>query len=439
MQAVIMAGGKGTRLAEVTKNEVPKPMVDILGKPLLEWQIEVLKANGITDIIFVIGFLGNVVREHFGNGSKFGIHAEYIEENEPLGTAGAFFYLRAKIKDEPFFLVFGDVLFDIDLARMTDFHKKNGSIATLFVHPNSHPFDSDLIECDKFGRIVKFDSKHNARDYWYKNCVNAGLYILNPELLSLVSAPVKTDLEKDILAKLIEEKKHIFGYRSPEYIKDVGTVERIKSAKKDIESGFIEKRCLRNKQKCIFLDRDGTVNVYKGLISHIEEFELERGVVDAVRKINSSEYLCVVVTNQPVVARGLCTIEDVESIHKKMETLLGKEGAYLDDVLFCPHHPDKGYPEENPVYKIKCQCRKPGTGMLLEAADKYNIDLSASWIVGDTTLDIQTGVNAGTHTALVLTGEAGKDGKYDAAPDFTAGTLLEAVEKIIGRQKELTA
>lgn len=429
-----MAGGKGTRLTEVTKNKVPKPMVDILGKPLLERQIEVLKANGITDIIFVIGFLGNVIREHFGDGTRVGIHAEYIEEKEPLGTAGAFFYLREKIKDEPFFLVFGDVLFDIDLARMTDFHKKNDSLATLFVHPNSHPFDSDLVQADKNGRIIGFDSKNNIRDYWYKNCVNAGLYILNPEILSLVSAPVKTDLEKDILAKLIAEKKNIFGYKSPEYIKDVGTVERIKSAKKDLESHFIEKRCLKNRQKCIFLDRDGTVNIYKGLISKLEEFELEEGVVDAVRKINSSEYLCVVVTNQPVVARGLCTIEDVERIHKKMETLLGKEGAYLDDVLFCPHHPDRGYPEENPAYKIKCQCRKPDMGMLLEAAEKYNIDLSASWIVGDTTLDIQTGVNAGTHTALVLTGEAGKDGKYKAEPEITAKTLLEAVEKILGEK-----
>lgn len=430
-----MAGGKGTRLAPLTKDEIPKPMVPILGKLLLEWQVETLKRNGISDIIFVIGHLGQKIRGHFDDGSAFGIHAEYIEENEPLGTAGAFFYLKDKLKEEPFLLVFGDVLFDIDLSRMADFHKKNGSVATLFVHPNAHPFDSDLVELSADGRIVGFDSKNNERNHWYANCVNAGLYILPPDVLSLVSAPVKTDLEKDILSRLIAEKKNIFGYRSPEYIKDVGTVERIVSAKNDIASGFIGKRCLKNKQKCIFLDRDGTVNKYKGLISNIDDFELEDGVVEAIKKVNSSEWLCVLVTNQPVVARGLCSVEDVEKIHKKLETLLGQGGAYLDGIYFCPHHPDKGYPEENPAYKVKCNCRKPATGMLEQAAETYNIDLAVSWMVGDTTLDIQTGKNAGTHTALVLTGETGKDGKYDVTPDFTVGTLLEAVEKIIGGHK----
>ena len=427
-----MAGGKGTRLATVTKNEVPKPMVDVLEKPLIERQIEVLKKNGITDIIFVIGYLGNVIRNHFGDGSNFGIKAEYIEETEPLGTAGAFYFLKDKLGDGPFFLLFGDVLFDIDLERMIDFHKKRSSFATLFVHPNSHPFDSDLVDTNSDGKIIKFDSKHNIRNYWYKNCVNAGFYVLNPEICNLVEKPVKTDFEKDILSNLISDGSNVFGYKSPEYIKDVGTVERIEAAKKDLEAGFIEKRRLKNKQKCIFLDRDGTINKYKGLISNIDDFELESSVCDAIKKINSSEWLCIVVTNQPVVARGLCSIDEVNKIHRKMETVLGQKGAYLDDIFFCPHHPDKGYPEENPLYKIKCNCRKPNIGLLKQASEKYNIDLSASWIIGDTTLDIQTGLNAGTHTALVFTGEAGKDCKFSVKPELTGNTLLEIVNKIVG-------
>ena len=432
MLAVIMAGGKGTRLASITKDEVPKPMVKILGKPLLEWQIEVLKRNGITDVCFIIGHLGEKIREHFGDGKTFGINAEYIEESEPLGTAGAFYYLKDKISSEPFLLVFGDVFFDVDLNRMVGFHKRKNSEATLFVHPNSHPFDSDLIETDSDGKIVKFDSKHNVRDYWYKNCVNAGLYVLNPSVCAHVESAIKTDLEKEILARMISAGESVFGYRSPEYIKDVGTVERIEQVKRDIESGFISKRCLKNKQKCIFLDRDGTLNVYKGLISNIDDFELEEKVVEAIKKINSSEWLCIVVTNQPVVARGLCSMEHVREIHKKMETLLGKEGTFLDDVRFCPHHPDKGYPEENPVYKIKCHCRKPDTGMIEDAAKDFNVDLGQSWIVGDTTLDIQTGKNAGLKTMLVHTGVCGKDGKYEAKPDLQAENLLEAIEKILG-------
>ena len=179
------------------------------------------------------------------------------------------------------------------------------------------------------------------------------------------------------------------------------------------------------------MDRDGTINQYRGLVWKDEDFELEENACDAIKQINQSGKLAIVITNQPSVARGLCQIKDIETVHKKMSTLLGKEGAYLDDVYFCPHHPDKGYPEENPAYKISCECRKPKTGLIQKAVEQYHIDLSSSWMVGDTTVDIQTGKNAGLHTALVLTGEAGNDKKYDVAPDLVCKDLREAVEMIL--------
>lgn len=431
MQAVIMAGGKGTRLASLTKNEIPKPMVPIMGKPLLEWQIEQLKQNHITDIIMIIGHLGHKIQEHFSDGKKWGISIHYIEEKEPLGTAGALYYLKELLTDSHFFLVFGDIFFEIDIPRMEQFHCQKNAIATLFVHPNAHPFDSDLVSLDQNGRIEKFDSKHNVRDYWYDNCVNAGLYILNREICDYIAEPVKTDLEKNVLHSLIQEKKAVFGYRSPEYVKDVGTVDRIKKTIVDIQNNYIADKCLRKPQRCIFLDRDGTINQHRGLICREEDFVLEECAVEAIRKLNESGRLGIVVTNQPVVARGLCDIADVERIHRKLSTLLGNEGVYLDDILYCPHHPDKGYPEENPLYKIPCECRKPKTGMIEEAARRYNIDLDQSWIVGDTTMDIQTGKNAGIRTALVLTGEAGKDNKYAVQPDITGNNLLDVIEKIL--------
>ena len=115
----------------------------------------------------------------------------------------------------------------------------------------------------------------------------------------------------------------------------------------------------------------------------------------AIRLINDSDYLAIVVTNQSVVARGMCSMEDVDYIHAKMEQLLGEEGAYVDDIFFCPHHQDRGYPEENKEYKIDCDCRKPKPGLLLKAAERYNIDLSQSWIIGDSERDRQAGINAG--------------------------------------------
>ena len=421
MQAVIMAGGKGTRLAAITKDEIPKPMVPVNGKPLLLWQIEELKKNGITDIIMIIGHLGEKIEEYFQNGEKYGVHVSYIREHEPLGTAGAFYYLKDKIVSDYFLLVFGDVFFSIDIQRMEKFYIDHQARAALFVHPNSHPADSDLVVLDE----------NNVRNYWFDNCVNAGFYILNKEICDLVKKPCKQDLEKDILIPLVEKEDAVYGYRSPEYIKDIGTVDRIRQTEKDVENGFIEEKCLKNKQTCIFLDRDGTINQYRGLVWKDEDFELEENISDAIKRINQSGKLAIVITNQPSVARGLCQIEDIETVHKKMSTLLGKEGAYLDDVYFCPHHPDKGYPEENPVYKIPCECRKPKTGLIQKAIEQYHIDLSSSWMVGDTTVDIQTGKNAGLHTALVLTGEAGNDKKYDVTPDLVCKDLWEAVEMIL--------
>lgn len=432
MQAVIMAGGKGTRLAAVTKDEIPKPMVLVGGKPLLEWQVENLKENGITDIYFIIGHLGKKIQEYFGDGSSFGIRAAYIEEKEPLGTAGVFYYLKDKIRREPFYLIFGDVLFHIDLSRMETFHRRHRAKATLFIHPNSHPFDSDLVELDEDSRVAALHAKGHARKFCYRNLVNAGIYLLEPSICEFVKRPAKIDLEKDVLRVLVQQGQMIFGYRSPEYVKDIGTVERIGLAGTDIKNGRIAAKNLSRKQKCIFMDRDGTLNRFKGLISKAVDIELEDHAADALRLLNQSAWLVIVITNQPVVARGLCRIEEVEDMHKQLETLLGEKGVYVDDILFCPHHPDKGYPGENPAYKIQCDCRKPGIGLLRQCEKKYHIDLSQSWMVGDTTTDIQTGKNAGLRTVLLKTGEAGRDGKYNVAADFIANNLLDTVEHILG-------
>ena len=134
------------------------------------------------------------------------------------------------------------------------------------------------------------------------------------------------------------------------------------------------------------------------------------------------------VTNQSVIARGLCTEEELENIHKKMETLLGDEGAYVDKTYYCPHHPDGGYPEEVPSYKIKCDCRKPNIGMIIKTVEDFNIDLSSSWIIGDRNTDIQTGINAGLRTILV------GDHPSEIKPDYSAEDIYKAVQIILGEQ-----
>lgn len=431
MQAVIMAGGKGTRLRSITNDEIPKPMAPIAGKPILQWQIECLRRSGVTDILLIIGYLGEKIEAYFGSGADFGVRIDYFREEQPLGTAGALAEVADRL-EEDFLLVFGDTIFDISIPRMMAFHREKQAEATLFVHPNSHPFDSDIVLRDETQRVCGFLSKHDTRTDWYDNYVNAGFYIVNKRLCGRIVRGEKTDLEKQVLWPLARQGGAVYAYLSPEYIKDVGTPERITAAAGELERGVVAARNLEKKQKCVFLDRDGTVNQYRGLISTPEQLELEPCAAEAIRLLNRSGYLAVVVTNQPVVARGMCSVEDVENIHRKLSTLLGQEGAYLDGIAFCPHHPDKGYPEENPAYKIPCRCRKPDIGMLTACAERFNIDLAQSWMVGDTTVDLQTGLNAGTHTALVLTGEAGRDGKYDVQPQRTGADLLDVVKQIIG-------
>ena len=401
-----MAGGKGTRISSVAKG-LPKPMINISGKPVLEHEIECLREQGFDDIILTVSHLGNIITEYFGDGSKtspvtnqpFGVHIEYFLENQPLGNAGALFNLREKLTDD-FLLLNADAVFDVDFNRFVAHHRATGGLVTLFTHPNSHPYDSGLIVADSNGMVLQWLAKEDARTGYYKNRVNAGLHIISPKILEDMPNTAKVDLDRQLLKPLAGTGK-MFVYDSPEYVKDMGTPERYESVCRDFLKGRVNAKNLRNKQRAIFLDRDGTINQYVGFLKDTNDFALLPGVPDAIQKINESGYLAIVVTNQPVIARGDVSLLELQEIHNKMETMLGKNGAYLDAIYYCPHHPDKGYANERPEYKCMCTCRKPKPGMLLKAADDFNIDLTSSWMVGDSKSDIHAGIAAGCKTALL--------------------------------------
>lgn len=436
MKTVIMAGGKGTRISSVA-SDIPKPMIKLEGKPVLEHELECLRDQGFTDIILTVSYLGNIIMNYFGDGSgispvtgkPFGVHIEYYFEKEPLGNAGALFKIKDKL-DSDFLLLNADAVFDVDFNRFVAFHREHGGLVTLFTHPNSHPYDSGLIIADKTGSVEKWLAKEDERPEYYHNRVNAGLHIINPIILeqSGIDADkvgtvgengkhIKVDLDRQLLKPLAGTGK-MFCYDSPEYVKDMGTPERYYSVCEDYKAGRVSGKNLKNKQKAVFLDRDGTINKYVGFLRNIDEFELIDGVADAIKKINVFGYLAIVITNQPVIARGEVSFEELEVIHNKMETLLGKEGAYLDAIYYCPHHPHKGYEGERPELKFDCDCRKPKPGMLLKAANDFNIDLSRSWMIGDGEIDIKAGINAGCQTALISEGSYGQTATVQSLKAF---------------------
>lgn len=428
MKVVIMAGGRGTRISSIA-SDIPKPMIRIEGKPVLEHELECLRDQGFNDIILTVSHLGHIIMDYFGDGNgispvtgePFGVHIEYFVENEPLGNAGALFRLKDKLTED-FLLLNADAIFDVDFNRFVAYHREKGGLVTLFTHPNSHPHDSGLILADENGAVEQWLAKEDDRPQWYRNRVNAGLHVISPGILNVEITTAKVDLDRQLL-KPLEGTGKMFCYDSPEYVKDMGTPERYEAVCCDFREGRVKAKNLSNKQKAVFLDRDGTINKYVGFLRNIDEFELLPGVEEAIAKINASGYLAIVVTNQPVIARGEVTVPELNEIHNKMETLLGYKGAYVDAIYYCPHHPHKGYAGEIPELKFDCDCRKPKPGMLLQAAEDFNIDLSQSWMIGDGENDVKAGIAAGCKTALLGAGQFRQE--------LTVSSIQEFVEKVL--------
>lgn len=422
---VIMAGGIGKRISSLFP-DIPKPLIPIGGVPVLEREITLLRDQGFCDIILTVSYMSDRLISHFGDGKELGVNISYYVEDTPLGNAGALYEIRDRLSDD-FLLLNADTVFDVDFLRFTGYHKAKGGSATLFTHPNDHPHDSGLIVADADMSVLAWYTAEDKRPQYYKNRVNAGLHVLSKSLLGDRPDTPKVDLDRQILKPLAGTGR-LFCYDSPEYVKDMGTPSRFEAVCSDFAAGKPAKRNLCRKQKAIFLDRDGTITRYAGFVRSPDELELEDGAAEAVKLINSSDYLAIVVTNQPVIARGEVTYEGLSVIHGKMETLLGNFGAYIDGLYFCPHHPDSGFEGEIRELKKDCDCRKPKPGLLQRAAKDLNIDLSSSWMIGDGDNDILAGKNAGTHTAGILSERISDTG---ASADITGKSLLDCIRQII--------
>jgi histidinol-phosphate phosphatase family protein len=429
-QVAILAGGMGTRLKSRTGG-LPKPMVPVLGRPVLEHQIEMCIRHGFTRIALLVHYASDVIRDHFGDGSRFGVELTYCVETDARGTAGA---LRDALPAmaSRFIVLYGDTYADVNLRALWDDHSRSGASGTLLLHPNDHPHDSDLVEVDGQLRVVAVRPYPHPEGAVYANLVNAALYVLEREgLAEAILAEGRSDLAKHTFPTLLVAGRLLHAFVTPEYIKDMGTPERLDKVERDIVAGLPERLSDRHARTAVFLDRDGTLNVEVQHLSQPSQLRLIDGAGDAVRALNRAGVLAVGVTNQPVVARGDVTWETLDRIHATLDHLLGDHKAWLDRMYVCPHHPHSGFAGEVRELKIPCDCRKPEAGLIDRAVRELRISRRHSWIVGDTSSDMLAGARAGLRTVLVRTGHAGQDGKVHLSPDYIVPDLASAVDWIL--------
>jgi histidinol-phosphate phosphatase family protein len=436
-QLVILAGGKGTRLRE-RLGELPKPLVDICGVPLLERQVLLAKKHGFTHVLVLVNHAARHIVDYCASKRNWGLDIACIDDGQPRGTAGATLAVFDRLAEE-FLVMYGDTMLEVDLARFHAHHRRVPAVsATLFLHPNDHPHDSDLVEIDDDERITGFHPYPHDGERYYPNLVNAALYwVAKRALAPWRDEQRMLDFARDLFPAMLRGGMTLRGYNSPEYIKDIGTPARLDRVCADFRSGKIARASLDRPQPMVFLDRDGTMNREVDHLRSPDQLELLPGVQQAIKRLNASEYRCCVVTNQPVIARGECSVEGLRQIHNKMETLLGREGAYVDRIYYCPHHPDKGFAGERPEFKVDCDCRKPKTGMIDRAARDFNVARARAWLIGDTTVDMETARRAGLKSILVETGYAGLDYRAWATPDAIVPDLDAAVSFILDRYPDL--
>lgn len=412
MKVILMAGGRGTRISSAAP-DIPKPMIRINHKPVLEWEIECLREQGFTDMIITVSHLSHVIMDYFGDGSRWNVHISYYIEEQPLGNAGAVFKLWQEDRlDSDFLLLIADAVFQADFHKFTAFHREKGALATIFTHPNSHPYDSALVIADEETSLVTgWIAKEETRPKYYRNRVNAGLHILSPDILALsgirpddIGVTRRADLDRDILMPMAASLG-IYAYDSVEYVKDMGTPERLAQVRADFCSGRAQARSLRNKQRAIFLEADGIMREYTGADDGTCCCRLAEGAAQALRRINHSGWLAVITASQPETVCGTETAKSHAAMQKKLDTLLGDNGAFADAYY-------SGMPQRE---------------LFEKAARDHNICLEQSWMIGFSRKNMEAAVKAG-YRAVRLQEE-----KNDGAKEFflKAESLLKAAESVL--------
>ncbi len=424
-QAVILCGGRGTRLADRAGDQ-PKPMIPLAGRPVLDHIIETLAAAGIRRVLLAAGHRGEVIARHYAGGRASGCAIEVLIESAPRGTAGALRGCADRL-EEDFVVAYGDVFLDCSLRGLLAAHAAQRPLGTLLVRASDHPWDSDLVVTDGAGRVVEFVHRREPGRR-YRNLANAGVYVLSRRVLELIPADRPADFGAEVFPAALAGGEILGSQVLAEeaFVQDMGTPERLAAVEEYLADRALAAAARADPQPlaAVLLDRDGVLTADAGLVDRPEKLALLPGAVEALALLRQGGIRCVVTTNQPVVARGLCTPAGLEAIHDRLRAEVAAGGGALEAIYYCPHPPETHHGEGVPELRRACRCRKPAPGLLFRARRELGLDLRACVLVGDRAADVRAGRAAGVRTVLVGDGAARAAARAAAPPDAEFDSLL---------------
>jgi len=399
MKAVIVAGGLGTRLRPITDN-IPKPLIEVKGKPIVLQQIEWLKKYGIKDILITTSYKHEKIINYLGDGNKFGVKINYFIEEKPMGTAGAFVLdANRKWLDDDFIIISGDIITNLDIRELFDFHRSKKSNFSITLQRRKS--FSSSVKIDSNNTIISFVEK--PKEIEENTFSNASIYLIDKDAIKFIKGSVPLDFSKDIFPALINNGFPIFGYVNDKfYWREVGSLEKL--------------NLINNEpSKAVFIDIDGILcekALRKGeYIDSIEKFKWKENAKESIKLLSDIGFYIFPVTNKACINKGIISEEKIREMYSTVFDKLP-----IKEIFICPHRHDE-----------QCSCRKPRPGLIDNGLLKYNLDSKNCWVVGDNDVDVVCGESAGCKTILV-----GSDGikELEMNPNFSAANFAEAAKII---------
>lgn len=388
MEAVVLAGGFGTRLRPCVK-DLPKPLAPVCGKPFIFYVLDYLYANGVRRAVISTGYMADETAAVIGKTYR-GMVIDYSRESRPLGTGGGIKKALTMCKDKTVAVVNGDTFFDVDLFKMKKAHEESGFSITVAAKEVANAYRSGCIKTEG-GKLTGFVEKGIQA----AGKINGGVYFINKDALDEIDCE-KFSFEKEVLES---GKTDIGVFESNGFFIDIGIPEDYFAAQHEIAN-----LCSKRTRKAVFIDRDGTLNKDKDHLFDINDFEFLENADKAVEQIKKAGYLVIVVTNQAAIAKGICGTDDVDALHRHINSSLAENhSVIIDGFYYCPHHPDGSVKE----YRTSCFCRKPKPGLILKAVDDFaeigiTIDLENSFMLGNRVSDTSAGLNAGIINSFLI-------------------------------------